>query len=78
MNLTLDKLSMSRAEAIVGELKITDATALKTKKPQNICLEAYVRFDCVFRGEGGIRTLDTLAGIHAFQACSFGRSDTSP
>src|ERR1044071_580960 len=29
-------------------------------------------------GEGGIRTRDTLSGIHTFQACSFNRSDTSP
>ena len=29
-------------------------------------------------GEGGIRTLDGLAPIHTFQACSFSRSDTSP
>ena len=29
-------------------------------------------------GEGGIRTLDGLSPIHTFQACSFGRSDTSP
>ena len=28
--------------------------------------------------EGGIRTLDGLSPIHTFQACSFGRSDTSP
>ena len=29
-------------------------------------------------GERGIRTLDTFARIHAFQACSFNHSDTSP
>ena len=29
-------------------------------------------------GEGGIRTLDGYHPIHTFQACSFGRSDTSP
>src|SRR5690606_41795247 len=29
-------------------------------------------------GEGGIRTLDTVSRIHAFQACSFNHSDTSP
>ena len=29
-------------------------------------------------GEGGIRTHDTVSRIHAFQACSFNRSDTSP
>ena len=29
-------------------------------------------------GEGGIRTRDTLSGIHTFQACSFNHSDTSP
>lgn len=29
-------------------------------------------------GEGGIRTLDTLASIQTFQACSFDHSDTSP
>jgi hypothetical protein len=31
-----------------------------------------------FGGEGGIRTRDTLSGIHTFQACSFNHSDTSP
>ena len=29
-------------------------------------------------GEKGIRTLDTIARIHAFQACAFNRSATSP
>ena len=29
-------------------------------------------------GEGGIRTLDRDKPIHAFQACAFGRSATSP
>jgi hypothetical protein len=29
-------------------------------------------------GEGGIRTLDTLSGTHAFQACAFSHSATSP
>ena len=33
---------------------------------------------CYFCGEGGIRTLDTLASIQTFQACSFDHSDTSP
>ena len=32
----------------------------------------------VVGGEGGIRTRDTLSGIHTFQACSFNHSDTSP
>ncbi len=29
-------------------------------------------------GEGGIRTRGTVARTHAFQACSFSHSDTSP
>jgi hypothetical protein len=29
-------------------------------------------------GEGGIRTLGTLAGTHDFQSCTFGHSVTSP
>ena len=29
-------------------------------------------------GETGIRTLETLSGLHAFQACAFDRSATSP
>src|SRR5690348_7924844 len=29
-------------------------------------------------GEKGIRTLDTVARIHAFQACAFDHSATSP
>jgi hypothetical protein len=29
-------------------------------------------------GEGGIRTLERLAPLHAFQACQFSRSCTSP
>jgi hypothetical protein len=29
-------------------------------------------------GEGGIRTHDTLSDMHAFQACAFNRSATSP
>ncbi len=29
-------------------------------------------------GERGIRTLDTLASIQTFQACSFDHSDISP
>ena len=31
-----------------------------------------------YGGEGGIRTLDRDKPIHAFQACAFGRSATSP
>ena len=29
-------------------------------------------------GEGGIRTLGKVTPTHAFQACSFNHSDTSP
>ena len=29
-------------------------------------------------GERGIRTLDTITRIHAFQACAFSHSATSP
>ena len=29
-------------------------------------------------GEGGIRTLETLSGLHAFQACALGHYATSP
>ncbi len=29
-------------------------------------------------GEGGIRTLEQFDPLHAFQACSFSHSDTSP
>ena len=29
-------------------------------------------------GDGEIRTLEWLSPLHAFQACSFDRSDTSP
>ncbi len=29
-------------------------------------------------GEKGIRTLDTVTRIHAFQACAFNHSATSP
>src|SRR6266568_4174168 len=29
-------------------------------------------------GEGGIRTHEPVSRLHAFQACSFNRSDTSP
>ena len=29
-------------------------------------------------GEGGIRTLEQFNPLHAFQACSFSHSDTSP
>ena len=29
-------------------------------------------------GEGGIRTHETLSDLHAFQACAFDRSATSP
>ena len=32
----------------------------------------------MYGGEKGIRTLDTFDRIHAFQACSFNHSDTSP
>ena len=32
----------------------------------------------LFGGEMGIRTPDTVARIHTFQACSFNHSDTSP
>ncbi len=32
----------------------------------------------LYGGEGGIRTLGALEGTHAFQACAFDRSATSP
>lgn len=32
----------------------------------------------VYGGETGIRTLDTLSSIHAFQACAFSHSAISP
>ena len=32
----------------------------------------------IFGGEGGIRTLETVARLHAFQACAFDHSATSP
>ena len=32
----------------------------------------------MYGGERGIRTLDTLSRIHAFQACAFNHSATSP
>ena len=32
----------------------------------------------VFGGEGGIRTLETVSRLHAFQACAFNHSATSP
>ncbi len=35
-------------------------------------------FEAKNGGEMGIRTPDTVARIHAFQACSFNHSDTSP
>ena len=31
-----------------------------------------------YGGEGGIRTLETVARLHAFQACAFDHSATSP
>ena len=31
-----------------------------------------------YGGERGIRTLDTVSRIHAFQACAFNHSATSP
>ena len=37
-----------------------------------------VRSLCLNGGEKGIRTLDTVARIHAFQACAFNHSATSP
>ena len=46
-----------------------------TKAPLLIVL--YDFFDCN-GGEKGIRTLDTVARIHAFQACAFNHSATSP
>ncbi len=33
-------------------------------------------FRHIYGGEGGIRTLDTISRIHAFQACSLSHSDT--
>ena len=35
-------------------------------------------FKYISGGERGIRTLDTIARIHAFQACAFSHSATSP
>ena len=33
---------------------------------------------CFYGGEGGIRTHGPIAGTHAFQACRFDHSRTSP
>ncbi len=44
------------------------------KKPQSLC---YWCFTVFYRREEGIRTLDTVTHILAFQASSFNHSDTS-
>ena len=41
--------------------------------------EAFVdALSAMFGGERGIRTPETLAGLHAFQACALGHYATSP
>ena len=47
-----------------------DIPSLQNKTPQ--------RAGFCFGGERGIRTLDTVSRIHAFQACAFSHSATSP
>jgi hypothetical protein len=41
----------------------------------NLCLRAGPKAD---GGERGIRTLETVTRLHAFQACAFDHSATSP
>ena len=48
-------------------LDIGEETSVKGDRPRKIA-----------GGEGGIRTREKLAPLHAFQACPFGRSGTSP
>jgi hypothetical protein len=41
-------------------------------RPKNRC------WIMVYGGERGIRTLETVSRLHAFQACAFNHSATSP
>jgi hypothetical protein len=38
----------------------------------------HVIYSLIVIGGGEIRTHETLSGLHAFQACSIGHSDTPP
>ena len=47
----------------------------KTPSKKYLC---YPRIDVAVGGESGIRTHDTIARIHTFQACALNRSAISP
>ena len=52
-------------------------TRIAQNRPNRRCERVEV-IDSKRGGEGGIRTLDRVSPIHAFQACAFNRSATSP
>ena len=58
-------MAREQAEALTNPLSSTQPSALV----------AYTTF---YGGEGGIRTHGPIAGTHAFQACRFDHSRTSP
>ena len=59
---------------------LTRPLRLEARRACNKAAQVPVKRACTNRGggEGGIRTRGTVARTHAFQACSFGHSDTSP
>ena len=54
-----------------GEAKVSFATFFSGLRPPKVAMATE-------GGEWGIRTLGTLSGTHAFQACSLSHSDNSP
>ncbi len=51
---------------------------IRVPPPRRDGITGYSNVKIGIGGEGGIRTLDTLSSTHAFQACAFNHSATSP
>ena len=56
----------------------TRRVALRSATLENMASRRLSKREVTFCGEGGIRTNGTRKSTHAFQACLFGRSSTSP
>ena len=81
-NIQLDHLSELVKQSIKEEEILTLKVYILLKMTEQIqslfSFQKKQKITLINGGDGEIRTLEWLSPLHAFQACSFDRSDTSP
>ena len=81
-NIQLDHLSELVKQSIKEEEILTLKVYILLKMAEQIqslfSFQKKQKITLINGGDGEIRTLEWLSPLHAFQACSFDRSDTSP